>query len=521
MKITAASTSGTGLTMVTLEHKGMTSTWDVSSTYTRSQNQRGREEEEIDTATLFAEINNYWATLSAERQQGIWEVYEDIRAIFEADYELIAATKQLRLKVAALYNFMPTAELQHFLNFHADIDYPSSVHEKINTETNIGRADSTYLRSDYFGLVTLSVALRPMIPIWGAYIDISRRELGNNYKEHQAYGLLYYTQLTRSTEIQRLLEYIESKVAPQITGDKNFTTIMGGLGSVELPNYLRALTCVRKLAIATVSGPGDKVNLIAKVHFFVDSKMKSLDRDFGRRFNGKISEKKLTGGAMDDNTSVVEMFKIKPDLSDGDIVILNVYAEDPWRMAAVRCPDLPPDLLRSSLEAASKLDQIDISPHQTWLVKWIINPVIPAKGVDVLTIDPLKNCMAVTQAVLWHWGFYDLAAMVTAIPQFTGDDIVMGVEHGRQRIQREQLTRMQEKFPYALAVKKQTAVRQSNVAARAVDKLADVLNRSDWILNGPPALLEKTSRIGNSKVLTAPPDLKIQLANLIDHPQFK
>ncbi len=522
MKMTATSSSGTGLTSVTLEHGGRTSVWDVSGTYAKTSVGRGAGvDDEIDTEALFAEINGYWATLSPERQQGIWDVFEDIRQIFEADYELRTAIKQLRQKVAQLYQFMPMAELQHYLNFHAEIDYPSSVHEKFNPNSTVTRADSTYLKQDYFGLVALSVALRPMIPIWGSFIDISKRDVGNNYKEYQAYGLLYNTHLARSAEVARLREFIEAKVTAQTTGDKNFTTVMGGLGTVEMPGFLTAQICVRRLAVSTVTGHGDRVNLIAKAHFFVDSKMKSLDRDFGRRFGGKISEKKLTGGAADDNnTSVVEMFKIKPDLSDGEIVILNVYAEDPWRMAAVRCPDLPPDYLRATLESVDKLDQVDISPHQTWLVKWIIHPIIPAKGVDLLTIDPLKNCLAVTQAVLWHWGYYDLAAMVTAIPQLHGDDIMIGATESRQRIQKEQLQKMQERYPYALPAKRGAPIRQTNVAARAVDRLADLLTRNDWTLTGPPALLEKTSRVGTSRTLTAPPDLKIQLANLIEHPQF-
>jgi len=519
MKITAVSAASSGLTSITLEHAGQVSHWDVSSTYSRTQN---RNEEEIDTTTLFAEINAYWASLSPERQQGIWEAYEDIRMIFEADYQLEAATEKLRQKVHVLYQYMPMAELHHFLNYHAVINYPSSVRDSLDPNTSMARAERTYLRTDYFGLVSLAVALRPMIPIWGQFIDISRRELGNNYKEHYAFRLMYYTQIARSPELDRLREFIESSIAPQTTGDKTFTPVIGGLGTTELPDWLMAMTCVRRLAPATVSGPGDVVNLIAKVHYYVDSKMKSLDRDFGRQFGGKISEKKQTGGNADEsNTSVVEMYKIKPDISDADIVSLNVYAEDPWRMAAVRCPDLPREYLEASLDVVSRMDQTDIAAHQTWLVKWIINPVIPARAVDLLTIGPMLNCMALTQAVLWHWGFYDLAAIVTAGAQVSHDDIMIGAAENRSRIPKEALLRMQEKYPYSPPVKKNSSARQANVAARAVDRLADILIRNDWILNAPPALVEKTSRVGNSRTLTAPPDLKIQLCNLIEHPQFK
>ncbi len=517
MKITAVASPGAGLTSVTLEHAGQSSNWDVSSTYSRTQN---RSDEEIDTATLFAEINSYWASLSMERQNGIWEAYEDIRQIFDADYQLEAATAKLKQKVALLYQYQSMAELRHHLDFHSNIEYPSSVRDTLEPGTAAGRAERTYLRHDYIGLVCLSVALRPMIPIWGHYIDISRREVGNNNKESQAFALLYYTNLAKSPELERLREFIESSIAQQTTGDKIFTPVLSGLGTVELPLWLMAMTCVRRLAPATVSGPGDTVNLIAKVHFYVDSKMKSLDRDFGRQFGGKVSEKKLTGSAEDSNTGVVEQYKIKPDISDGDIVKLNVYAENAERMLARRVPDPPMEYLQQSLKVVSQLDQLDIAPHQTWLIKWLINPVIPARAVDLLKIAPLLDCMAVTQAVLWHWGFYDLAAIVTATAQVNNDYYLIGASENRSRIPKENLLTMQQRYPYSPPVKKNTSARQSNVAARAVDKLADVLSRNDWVLNAPPALLEKTSRIGNSRTLSAPPDLKIQLCNLLDHPHF-
>lgn len=517
MKITAVAAANAGLVSVSLEHLGQISQWDVSSTYSRAQT---RQEEEIDTHSLFAEINAFWAQLSPERQMGIWEAYEDIRKIFDADYQLEAATSKLRQKIATLYNYMPLGELQQYLNFHANIDYPSSVRETLDSSIGAGRAERTYLRADYFGLVALAVALRPMIPIWGHYIEVSRREVGTLTKESQAFSLLYNTNLARSSELDRLREFIEYSIQSQTTGDKTFTPVLWGLGTVEMPNYLTALTCVRRLAPTTVSGPGDVVNLIAKVHFYVDSKMKSMDRDFGRQFGGKVSEKKQTGSAEDSNTGVVEQYKIKPDISDGDIVKLNVYAEDARRMLDGRCPNPPHELLDQCLAAVTKLDQQDISNHQLWLTKWMIDPIIPARAVDLLTIKPLLNCMAVSQAVLWHWGFYDLAAILTATAQINNDEIMIGASENRSRIPKEHLGRMQERFPYSPPVKKNSSARQANGAARAVDSMADLLVRSDWVLNAPPALLAKTTRIGNSRTLSAPPDIKIQLCNLLEHPHF-
>lgn len=515
MRITAVSAASAGLTSTTLEHNGQFSTWDVSSTYSRTQNRN--DGDEIDTTTLFAELNEYWASLSAERQMGIWEAYEDIRQILEADYQLEIATAKLKQKVKLLYTYMPLSELHHFLNFHASINYPSSVRDSLDPHAGAGRAERTYLRSHYFGLVVLSVALRPMIPIWGQYIDISRRELGNNHKEYSAFRLLFFTHLVTSPEVDRLREFIEHSIASQITGDKIFTPVLGGIGTTMLPDWLLAMTCVRRLAPATVSGPGDQVNLIAKVHYYIDSKMKSLDRDFGRPFGGKVSEKKQTGAGDESNTAVSDMYKIKPDISDGDIETINVYAESAQRLAEIVCPDLPPEYLTQSLEVARRLNQEDIEPNNTWLIKWVMQSAVPARGVDLLTFDPMINCMAVTQAVLWHWGYFDLAVIVTSSAQLSNDDIMIGASENRTRIPKEHLVQLQRLFPHSPPVKKNTSARQSNVAARAIDRLSELLSRNDWVINAPAALVEKSSRVGNSRILATPPDIKIQLFNLLVH----
>lgn len=517
MRIKASSSDGAGLYTIALEHLGQISTWDVSSTYARTQS---RNDDEINTETLFGEINGYWATLSAERQQGIWDVYEEIRKTLDEDRRLVSATTTLRRQVAALYNYMPLSEISHYVKFYVNIDYPSSVKDTLDPEAGNDRAKRTYLQPDYFGLAVLAVALRPMIPIWGQFVEMAHNELGNNYKEYQAFGLLYSTHLMQSSELDRLREFIEDSIKTRISGDKTFTPVLSGLGTLQLPYWLLAMTCVRRLAPATVTGSGEQVNLIAKVHYYVDSKMKSLDRDFGRKFGGKVTEKKKKEAAEDNKEAVTGMYKLKPDICDGDIAVLNVYPLDSYRLATVTGADGDPEILNECLKLVKTLDQIDTAPHQMWLVKWVMHGIIPPKGVDLLTIEPFLNCLAVTQALLWQKGFYDLAAIVTSEEQIS-DDIVIGATESRLRIPKENLQRLQEQYPYAPPVKRNSTVRQSNIAARAIDRLAEILTKNDWVLRAPPALLGKTSRIGNSRTLSAPADVKIQLCELLETLQQK
>ena len=50
--------------------------------------------------------------------------------------------------------------------------------------------DKTYTKPDYVKLIGLTLALRPMIPIWGEFIERTHKETGTSFKEYYAYLLM-------------------------------------------------------------------------------------------------------------------------------------------------------------------------------------------------------------------------------------------------------------------------------------------------------------------------------------------
>lgn len=527
MKIRAISAPGQGLTTVITEHAGQLLTWDVSPTYGRSNSRGGKAsltDDEIDSAKLFDEFNGYVASLSQDRQLGLWEAFRDIHGIFRADYELETATEKLKQKIRSLYAMIPLAELRHWLQFYGNINYPKTVQESLSGDDLTDRSLSrTYLRADYFGLVVFTVALRPMLPIWGEYIAATRRDSGNNYKENRAWGLLYHTELPRSAEYDRLLEFITHTSQSFLRAEETFTAILEGLSTAEMPSWMLAITAVRRLVISEIHPDPDQrnKNLIAMVHFFIDSKILSMPRDFGRKFGGRISDKKPPAGQSEEsNSSVVEQYKIKPDIPDGHIVSLNVYAMDPYRMLLVRDPTVPKELLEKCLKNIADMAPQDIDDSLLWLTRWAIHPVLPARAISLLLIDELKNTMAVAQATLWHWGFYDLAALVTATPQITNDEIITAPSESRGKVNKDMMSQLAPIYTYHPQVKRSTSVRQARGDVRAIDQLADLISRNDWYLNAPAELIEISSTIGDSRFMMPPPLLRVQLGHLLLHPKF-
>ena len=509
MKIEIINSGPSGLFEILLSHGTESSRWDVSA-YARTSDRAAS----LDTAKMFEEINGYWASLAPERQKSIWDVYQDIKNILDTNYELSAIHLKVQKSVKRLYDLMPLLEIQKWFHFHSRVRIPTTLKEQYGPQDP---QDRTYLRGDYVDLVVLCVALRPMVPIWGEYISNTKRETGSTFKELMALSLLSQCYLVHSTPFNRIKAFIEASVKHSMDQGPSATAVLGGMGSTELPDWVLALTMVRRLAVGEISAPDDTSHIITNVYQYINNTLKSMDRKFGGKFGGKVSEKmQPTSGGEEDKTSVVEMYKVKQEVSDGDLVIVNVYTELVYEMALKVEPDIDMTRVTQCLQASKALENLPIQPHQITLVQWVMATCLPARGIPLLTKPALLRSIAVTQAVLWHWGFFDLAAMVSASPLPNVRGVMVAMMESRGRIPKEYMAQLEELYPhYQQQRGKQTTARQLNVAARAVDAFCELVTRDDWQLHVPADLLVLTSRHENTKKLVIPGDIRAHLARLI------
>lgn len=509
MRIEIENSSSTGLFEIVLRHGDQKSLWDVSA-YARTSDRAAS----LDTAKMFEEINGYWAQLSPDRQQAIWDTYQDIKGILDTNYEIGAIHLKVQKGVKKLYELMPLLDIQKWYHFHGRVRIPPGLKEEYTPQDP---QDRTYLRADYVELVVLCIALRPMVPIWGEYISNTKRETGSTFKELMALSLISQCYLVHSHAFNRMRAFIEASVKHAMDQGPSATAVLGGMGSTELPDWVLALTVVRRLAVGEISAPDDTSHIITNVYQYINNTLKSMDRKFGGKFGGKVSEKmQPTSGSEEDKTSVVEMYKVKQEVSDGDLVILNVYTERYREMAQRVEPEIDLERLERCITAARPLENLSIHPHQITLVQWVMATCLPARGIPQLTKPALLRCIAVTETVLWHWGFFDLAALTSATPLATNRDVMVAGLESRGRIPKELMLQLEILYPHFQQQRgKQTTTRQLNVAAKAVDKFCELVTRNDWQLHVPQELLALTSRHENTKKLVIPADIRAHLAKLI------
>lgn len=512
MKIELDPLKSLGQSTLKLSHGNESSFWDVSAYYQRS----GEKTPALEDNMIFDEINNYWAQLSPDRQTQIWNTYQQARQILDTHYDIKALLRPLKAVAKQLYDLMPVSEIAYWAKFQK-IRLPNTLKDTYEARDI---PEQTYLRQDYEGLVVLAISLRPMLPIWGEFISATHKETGNAFKEYQGLHLLKDSTIMESEPMQRLRVYVNAFVERSQQPALSSSALLSGLGSSELPTWILALTVVRRLTVGQISARDDNSSLISNVHQYIQNNLKSLDRKVGvQKFGGTgkvVDKKKPEQNPEDQKASIVELYKVKQEVPDGDLVILNVATENVPLMMTTVDANIPEDKLQKCLDCVAALEHLPIEPHLFTLAQWIMSPYMPARGVPHLSKSALLRVFALTQAALWHWGFYDLAVLATATPLPVRDDEMRAGLEGRARIPKEIMEQLVAKWPhFRVGRGKQVTQRQQNVVSRAVDKFCDMIAANDWQLHAPTELLQLSSRFPNTKRLTVPQDIRAHVAQLL------
>lgn len=488
------------LKSLTTEHKGESLAWDVSH-YDKStfKNLPG----------LFDEINAFWSRCSDETLDAIWtcykEIYEDLQMIEEPQ----RLQTELRDKISKMYSLMTFDDVKRWSHLYGGIRLPTNIKKDYGENDPV---DRTYLRDDYYDLVVFSILLKPLVPVYGEYIPRVKSFYGTTHKEKMALNLLSRSSLVTSPPWERLVRYIEASVENEKLAD---SAILGGLGSAELPGWLLSKAVVRRVVIGEAGVVDDKSSLISNVYHAMSASLRYMDRNF----NGRINEKmRPRDGSDEDNMSHAETYKVKQEIADGDLSILSVYTEDVEDMALRVDTSLETERLQLCVQEALQHQQIRISQHHLTLCQWVLANAIPTRGVPSLNKPALLRAMATTQALLWHWGFKDLAALMLSEEIIVENANMVPAMDSPSRIPKELVEKLVEIYPHHQRMGGKTQRdRQVNVGCKAVEALSREITKSDWKTMGPEALVRESTAISGDRTFIVPTDIRRQLAELIIH----
>lgn len=461
---------------------------------------------------IFAEINDYFGSLPAETQLRIAKNFVEIHQTFFSVSDTSQVKNRLQLILKELYSNLSYDDLLTWVKFHRRPRCPPTMHETY-LPTDLVDRRRTYIYKDYVELAALAILLRPMIPIWGEYILRNKKLAGTDYKELQAIRLLYHTGITNLPPAQRLLDYINATTGYE---DPIFSAIIAGLGTEERPEWLLALNLIRRVATGEIDSADPQSNIVTNAYNYTRTKLEQL----AKKNNVKKKEKPQRGPE-DDNVSFQEMYKVKERVPRGRVALIEVYSEDPFKNARDIDETVAPELVNECLTWVKELEKRPTYQHQVILVQWVMAKVISPDGVETLDRLSILRTIAVTQALLWHWGFFDLAALVSACPFPIREDEILSNLDGRAKIPKDLMDELNATYRYYVVATtkadraKAAAGKVPNEAVKSIENYVDLIKQNDWELFAPPALQERTSKLKHTRRLIVPADIRAQLANLV------
>ncbi|WP_233875078.1 hypothetical protein [Paraburkholderia adhaesiva] len=497
-------------TEIALEHDGKTIEWNITEFKNIVKN--------LDY-DVFEQINQYWARMPSAKQDEAYRVYDEIRDVFRECYETHTLIRRLQGLVVALCELHPLEDIRHWISFASNLRCPDDVKDEFVEYVMPGTRSGTYLRDEYEWLVALSIALRVIFPVWGEFIARIRAEVPTGWKEFYAWQLLSPTALGQSSAMERLQGYVKywSRAGAGRHDVEKSAHVFKGISTEDYPTLLMALVLVRKLTVADVRGLDTSSNLVSCVFTFIRHKTRPGSEG---GFNAIIKEKKETetyGQDIENQQSRLEACKEKMPIADGKIAPIRYYARDMRHIARQIAPDMPPEYLEMSFDSVKALEHIRERKVQMVLTMYVLQyrKQLQARALFHLPRASLLQAIAVAQAVYWHRGYRELAALVSALPVSDADVVYLGSLEARSKIPVTMISELERLFPFRrIPGGKQKSGRVQTSAEDAIDRVVSQLGETGWRLTLPSEWVAELTRNPRERHYAVPGNIRIQLAQL-------
>jgi hypothetical protein len=217
----------------------------------------------------------------------------------------------------------------------------------------------------------------------------------------------------------------------------------------------------------------------------------------------------------EENISLLESYKVRQAIPDGDKVVINVFCRDPFTISMLVEPNLSSSLLDECTTITSDWVVQEIHPHQIKLARWVLSKALSPRDLDDIGHESLLRCIGATQAILYHWGYKALAALMTARASMDPTVAPMASLWARDALDKATIRRLSEEFPhYRASGKKDQTVDDLNPGIVGVNELAQDIYQYDWVLTRPEWLASEI-QISDVGTILTPPGLKQQLAEVL------
>lgn len=461
---------------------------------------------------VFDEINQYWATLSTESKADLFGRFKKVKTAFDDSWDSNQLSVGLNNAVVELMDFYNLDDAEYWMTYKSNVIFPAGQETEYKVDIDKrGNREKTYIKSDYRKLAVVSLLFRTMIPVWGEYIARTRHESGTVFKEYYAFQLLNGSKIMECEAMDKLRLYIAQVVGPDAF---NINTVMGGISSEDFPIWMLGLVSVRRLCIGDLRGVEQQSNLVTFIWAFITQKVASPENNTATAMKDKSLTN--TGGDAENKLSMLERFKITQTISIGEIGEINHAVSNYKDIAFKLSPTMTTELFNECIASAHVLNSKRLLDPQMTIARWVMSPVISARGLMYLPKETIVNCLGLCQAVLLSKGHYYLGLMVTAHASVNENEISLSGVDTRARIPKEMADEIARYYPYAkMSGNRKTQLKVTNMAVQSIDLLVNDLSSVDWIMTASPKHIALYFGQNQTKRIPVTHEIKIEIAKLI------
>lgn len=516
---------------IIIEHNGEKLPFDISC-YSKKAN----EETDGDKNICFY-INQYFDELYKVNPNIIdatFHTYLQLREIFD-DYTISSIEELIKIIKPYVNNLLTElhklSNVRGFIDYNSSIKVPSKIDIKFTPNDLIPNSrEKTYTRSDYKALLSFSLQLRLMIPIWGEFIKNIKKDEINTKKEMRALTFIYntdcYNTIFSDSEecksvIDKLFSYINSHVKEE---DLNLALVVKNqIPSADYIDYLLSKIIVTRLCVGDLNSSDTDVNLISLIFNYLTSLVETDAK------SNKILEKNFTSQSGENTPSKLEEYKTKQSISIGDIEINKYFLNNIDLVARKLCSTMENSYdgvnrtLDVILENTYKhLELQNIEKIQTDITFAVL--ATSKKNDNKILISPrimpylekkiLINAMSIASTWLWNNNHKVLALLITS-RTYNENNLISG-SSSRERINSEYEECLNQIYKYSIIRGK--SKNNKNMAIDWIEKTEKELSKNVWQAPsyiGHKYILEEAGIDWRNPMLSVPSNIKNLLAKLI------
>lgn len=459
----------------------------------------------------FQQLNKYWERIDPEMQDKIFGLYLEAKNIFNSTFEVNPLIMQLRPIIHEILKIHDTEDFERWIRYHADIWIPSELDVEYKyTHEKPSSREQTYLVSDYWELVFMVMNLRVLAPIWGEFVEITKKESGASFRDLNTYYLISKAPIVTGPAMTRLNHYVARNVKQD---DINIRSSIDGIGSDIFQTNLVANILVRFLIISSLTREPSDTHLVQIIHKTLRNRLSQNDSH-----QNAILEKLNPSEDSDseDSSSRAEKYKNKPLVPPGEFTSIEKFTEYSElitsRLLLKNTLDHTESVkLLESIQDAEAMRTHALEEGQIHLIQWVVSPIVSARSKWDINKSSILRLAGIAQFVLWNTGFKDLACIPTARSMNAEGYGSYGSE-SRAHIPKDLIDKLNELYPFYRRHPTKKVAKPNNDAVNEIMELAQTLSDHTWFLNMGEDLIADFRGSAANKTYRVGYDIRIRLA---------